>query len=169
MESPPEGYPRHPPPLREPLQHIFHVLDGKCDSQVRLLLARITRGRGGGRAGWFAKQCHSITDHRIDCKLKTKIANSILLLCFLDKICLIPTGGLWQASANLYSAGRLWKGAGASGQPPVDYTTFNRQHFCEGRRSATATPWNSKALFFPAEITAALSLHFQHLMWTKGY
>jgi len=29
--------------------------------------------------------------------------------------------------------------------------------------------WNSKALFFPAEITAAHSLHFQHLMWTKGY
>ncbi len=48
MESPPEGYPRHPPPLREPLPHIFHVLDGNCRSQVRHLLARITRGRGGG-------------------------------------------------------------------------------------------------------------------------
>ncbi len=29
--------------------------------------------------------------------------------------------------------------------------------------------WNSKALFFPAKITAAHSLHFQHLMWTRGY
>jgi hypothetical protein len=29
--------------------------------------------------------------------------------------------------------------------------------------------WNSKALFFPAEITAAHSLHFQHLMWITGF
>ncbi len=26
--------------------------------------------------------------------------------------------------------------------------------------------WNSKLLFFPLKITAAQSLHFQHLMWT---
>jgi hypothetical protein len=40
-------------------------------------------------------------------KLKTKIANTILLLYYLNKICLILTGGLWQALANLYSGGRL--------------------------------------------------------------
>ncbi len=67
-----------PPPLREPLPHIFHVLDGKCGSRVRESLA----GGGGGRAGWSAKWCHSITEHQIDCKFKTKVANSILLLCF---------------------------------------------------------------------------------------
>jgi hypothetical protein len=48
-----------------------------------------------------------LTDHRINCKLKTKVANTILLLRYLDKICLIFTGGFWQASANLYSGGRL--------------------------------------------------------------
>jgi hypothetical protein len=47
--------PPPPPPLRKPLPHIFHVLEGKCEPQVRDLLARIPRGRGGGRAGWFAK------------------------------------------------------------------------------------------------------------------
>ncbi len=104
--------------------------------QVRDLHARITRGREG-RARWFAKLCHSITDHQS--KLKTKIANTILLLCSLYKICLILTGGLWQASAKLFSGGRLYKGARASGQPSVDYTTFYRQHLCEGRKSATAT------------------------------
>ncbi len=51
VESPPEGYPRHPPPLRKPLPHIFHVLDSKCESQVRDLLASITRGGGGGGRG----------------------------------------------------------------------------------------------------------------------
>ncbi len=55
--------------------------------------------REGGRAGWFAKRCHLIMDHRIDCKLKTKIANTILLLCYLDKICLTLTGG----------CGKLWR------------------------------------------------------------
>ncbi len=108
--------------LPTPSPHLFHVLDGKCGSRVRLLLARITSGRG--RAGWFAKRCHSITDYRIYCKFKTKIANGILLLCYLDKIC-------WS-------------------RPP--------QH-----------KWSSKALFFPTEITAAHSLHFQHPMWTRGY
>jgi hypothetical protein len=31
----------------------------------------------------------------------------ILLLCYLDKICLIPTGDLWQALADLFSEARL--------------------------------------------------------------
>ncbi len=44
-ESRPEGYPRHPPPLREPLPHILHVVDGKCEIYSRDLLA----GGGGGR------------------------------------------------------------------------------------------------------------------------
>jgi len=35
-------------------------------------------------------------------------------------------------------------------------------------KSATTTHWNSKLfVIFPAEITAAQSLHFQHLMWTE--
>ncbi len=36
-----------PPSLREPLPHIFHVVDGK----VRFAGATFTRGKGGGRAG----------------------------------------------------------------------------------------------------------------------
>ncbi len=57
----------------------------KCKLDGQDLLAWITRG-GGGRAGWFVKRCHLLTDHRINCKLKTKIANTILLLRYLDKI-----------------------------------------------------------------------------------
>jgi hypothetical protein len=90
-----------PPPLREPLPVDFPCVGQQVRTASARFIARITRGRGG-RAGWFAKRCHSIKDHLIDCKLKTKIANSILLLCYFDKICLILTGGLWQALANLY-------------------------------------------------------------------
>ena len=87
-----------PPTLRKLPPHIFHVVAGK----VRFAGATFTsgnlsrEGEGGGRGDLL----HSITDHRIDCKFKTKIANSILLLCYLDKNCLILTGGLKQALAN---------------------------------------------------------------------
>jgi hypothetical protein len=77
-------------------------------------------------------------NHGIDCKLKTKIANTILLLYYLDKIFLSLTGWYWQASANYIVKGGYKKGAGASGQPSVDYTTFYSQQLCEGRKSATA-------------------------------
>jgi hypothetical protein len=37
VESPPEGYPHHPPPLREPLPHILHVevRDFTCENHSR--------------------------------------------------------------------------------------------------------------------------------------
>jgi hypothetical protein len=48
VESPPEGYPRHLPPLREPLPHILHMTEGKCQLQVRDLLARFSCRGGQG-------------------------------------------------------------------------------------------------------------------------
>ncbi len=54
VESPPEGYPRHPQPLCEPLPHIFHVLDGKCEPAS----ARFTcenHSREGGEGGVICK------------------------------------------------------------------------------------------------------------------
>jgi hypothetical protein len=61
----------------------------------------------------------------------------------------------------------------ASRQPSVDCTPFYRQHLCRGQctqeqRGAQQHTWNSKPfVIFPAEITAAQSLHFQHLIWTE--
>ncbi len=46
--SPPEGYPRHPPPLHEPLPYTWTA---KCELHVRDLLVGITRGGGGGEGG----------------------------------------------------------------------------------------------------------------------
>ena len=120
-----------------------------CGLQARFSLAEFTRGRRGGRAGWSAKRCHSITDHQIDCKFNTKIANSILLLCYLDKICLTLTGDLWQALADLNSKARLEKPA-ASPQSATLHSTGNIS-VNKGSRPQQHT-WNSKALFFPAEI-----------------
>jgi hypothetical protein len=122
-------------------------------------------GEGGGKN---AKRCHSLTDQRINCKLKTKIANTILLLCYLDKMCLSPSD-LWQASAFLYSE-RIYKREpepAASPQSTTPRSTVNTS-VKEGSRPQQHM-WNSKPLFFSRWNTAAHSLHFQHLMWTKGY
>ncbi len=151
LVSPPEGYPRHPPHLSASCHRTFSTWwTAKCGSRVRLLLAEFTRGRGGGRAGWSAKRCHSIMDHRIDCKFNTKIANSILLLCYLDKICLIPTGDLWQALA-IYIVKRGYKREPEPAGSPQSATPHSTGNISvnEGSRPQQHT-WNSKALFFPA-------------------
>ena len=40
-----------------------------------------------------------------------KVDSDVLLLSYLDKICLTLTGDLWRALACLYSEARLYKGA----------------------------------------------------------
>ncbi len=40
-----------------------------------------------------------------------KVDSDVLLLSYLDKICLTLTGDLWPALACLYSEARLYKGA----------------------------------------------------------
>jgi hypothetical protein len=66
----------------------------------------------------------------------------------------------------------LYKGAKTSRQPSVDYTLFYRQHlfgghFIQEQSRPQQHTWNSKLfVIFPAKITAAQSLHFQHLMLT---
>jgi hypothetical protein len=93
VESPPEGYPRHPPPLREPLPHILHVVDGKCKPQVRDLLAGITRG-GGGEGGMICETVPFVNGSSDQLQTQNQDSQYYSLLCYLDKICLILTGGL---------------------------------------------------------------------------
>jgi hypothetical protein len=104
--KPARGLPTPPP--TPPRREIAHFTRGEHASAIRGrdFYSRNLLGEGGGVGN--AKQCHSLTDHRINCKLKTKIANIILLLCYLDKMCLSPSGGLWQASALLYCE-RIYK------------------------------------------------------------
>jgi hypothetical protein len=43
------------------------------------------------------------------------MANAILFISYIDKICLTLTGNLWQALAVLYSEMRLYKGPRLAG------------------------------------------------------
>jgi len=138
-----------PPPLCKLRRRIFHVVRG-------------------GRAGWSAKWCHSIMDHRSERKFNTKIDNSILLLCYFDKICLIHTGNFWRALASLYSEA-------IKGSQSLQLALSRLHHILQATSLWTKEVGHSntrgtvRLCSFPLKITAAHSLHFQHLMWTRGY
>ncbi len=101
--KPARGLPTPPP--TPPRREIAHLTRGECASAMRGrdFYSRNLLAEGGGGN---AKRCHSSTDHRISCKLKPKIANTILLLCYLDKMCQSPSGGHWQAT-HMCCCGRL--------------------------------------------------------------
>ncbi len=143
-----EGYPCHPPPSAQRNRTFNTWRVCKCDGQMRFLLAGFTCGGGGRGGGKNVKRCHSLTNHRINCKLKTKIANTILLLCYLNKMCLSPSGGLWQASAHLYSE-RIYKREPEPAASPQSTTLCSKVNTSvkEGSRPQQHT-WNSKPLFF---------------------
>ncbi len=97
------------------------------------------------------------------------MVSDVLLLSYLDKIGLSLTDEAGQASAYLYSEARLYKGASLAllSQSTATGSTGNisvgvkKVGHCNTRGTVSS-------LFFPAQISAALSLHFQHLMKTKG-
>ena len=104
--KPAKGLPTPPPTsLRAVTAHFPHV-----KRQVRTASARFTcenHSREGGEGVVICETMPFENGSSDRLQIQTKIANTILLLCYLDKICLILTGGLWQALAILYSGGRL--------------------------------------------------------------
>jgi hypothetical protein len=98
------------------------------------------------------------------------MVSDVLLLFYLDKIGLSLTDEAGQASAYLYSEARLYKGASLAlfSQSATTRSTGNisvgvkKVGHCNTRGTVSS-------LLFPAQISAALSLHFQHLMKTKYF
>ncbi len=152
QEAKPGPHSRHPP-------HLFASCDGgfstwwtaMCRLQARFLLAKFTREMRGGRAWWSAKRCHLITDHWIGLKFNMKIDNSVLLLCYLDKIRLLllaTFGELWRVYIVMRASKREPEPA-ASPQSATPHSTGNIS-VKEGSRPQQHK-WNSKALFFPTQ------------------
>ncbi len=77
----------------------------------------------------------------------------MLLLSYLDKICLILTGEPGRALAYLYSEARLYKGAKAVSlsQSTTLHSTDNTS-VCVKEVSHSNTRGTVRALFFPAQI-----------------
>jgi hypothetical protein len=77
----------------------------------------------------------------------------VLLLSYLDKICLILTGEPGRALAYLYCEARLYKGARASSlsQSTTLHSTGNTS-VCVKEVGHSNTRGTVRALFFPAQI-----------------
>ncbi len=146
-ERPLEGYPSHSHPTTQRIHGVNTWKMCECDAWTLFPLAELGHGEWGG--GGNAKQCHLITDQPINCKLKTKIANTILLFC-IDKMCLSPSCVLWHPSASLDSGAEPIKGSPSWQPASVDYryTTFYSQHLCEEGSWPQQHTWNSKPLIF---------------------
>ena len=93
-----------------------------------------------------------------------KVVSDVLLLSYLHKFDLRVTVEAGQALACLYSEARLYKGPGLA-NPSQSTATRSTGHLrvgTEGRPQQHT--WNSEFfVLLPLKITAALSLHFQHL------
>ncbi len=95
-----------PTPPRAVTAHFTRV-----GRKVRAGCARFTRGnrsRGRGEREVIWETVPFVNGSWDQLQTQTKVSNTILLLLYLEKICLILTDGFWQASANLYSGGRLY-------------------------------------------------------------
>jgi hypothetical protein len=175
-ESLREGNPSHPPPpewrpnLAPPTWGV-----AKSSSQNNKMSRQIEAPSWGGegksatfqitqqRSNISRSLFHTKDVYSIPCPLLTAVSKFAYLLstsCEERKCALCSEEGPIKRR-------QIW-------QPfSVGYTKFYRQHRCGGKciqeqsRQQQHT-WNSKLfVIFPAETTAAQSLHFQHLMWTE--
>ena len=142
--KPARGLPTPPPTSpRAVTAHFTRVGRQSASWMCEIYSRESLAGGGGGGRGDLRNSAI-----RINCKLKTKIANTILLLCYLDKIRLSLTGGFWQALALLYSE-RIYKREpepAASPQSTTLHSTVNTS-VKEGSRPQQHS-WNNKPLFF---------------------
>jgi len=99
-----------------------------------------------------------------------KVVSDVLLLSYLDKFGLRVTVEAGQALACLYSEARLYKGPGQANlsQSAATRSTGNISVWIQKVDHSNTRGIVSSLFFSRSEITAALSLHFQHLMKTKG-
>ena len=112
---------RHPPPKPVPWRVYLACLPRGESQNPRESHAKLRRQgqapRSGGRAGWCAVWYNLRMGWWIPAKFGTEMANAILFISYLDKICLTLTGSLWRALACLYSEVRLYKGARTASPP----------------------------------------------------
>ena len=82
-----------------------------------------------------------------------KVVSDVLLLSYLDKICLTLTGELWRALACLYCEARLYKGARVASlsQSTTLHSTGNTS-VCVKEVGHSNTRGTVSSLFFPAQI-----------------
>ncbi len=91
--------------------------------------------------------------------------NDVLLLSYLDKICIILTGEPGRALAYLYSEARLYKGAreASLSQSTTLHSTGNTS-VCVKEVGHSNTHGTVRALFFPAKIYCCTIVYISNIL-----
>jgi hypothetical protein len=94
-----------------------------------------------------------------------KMDGDVLLLSYLDKICLILTGEPGRALAYLYSEARLYKGAreASLSQSTTLHSTGNTS-VCVKEVGHSNTRGTVRALFFPAQIYCCTIVYISNIL-----
>jgi hypothetical protein len=91
--------------------------------------------------------------------------SDVLLLSYLDKICLILTGESGRALVYLYSEARLYNGARAAflSQSTILHSTGNTS-VCVKEVGQSNTRGTVRALFFPAQIYCCTIVYISNIL-----
>ncbi len=144
---------------------VCHVVKPEPWEFLAVFTRQINWPKEGERAGRIAVWSSSLTGWRKPAQFRTRIVSDVLLLSYLDKFGLSLTVKGGQALAVLYSKARLYKGPRLAtlSQSTATRSTGNISVWIQ-KVGHSNTRGTVSSLFFPAQkITAALSLHFQHL------
>ncbi len=119
----------------------------------------------GERAGWSVVWYNSITDWKFSAQFKVKMDSDVLLLSYLDKICLVLTGELWRALACLYCEARLYIARAVSlSQSTTLHSTGNNSVWTK-EVGHSKTRGTVRALFFPAQIYCCTKVYISNILW----
>ena len=97
-----------------------------------------------------------------------KVVSDVLHLSYLDKFGLRVTVEAGQALACLYSEARLYKGPGLANPSQSTATRSTGNISVWVQKVSHSITRGIVSVLLPLKITASLSLHFKHLMKTKG-
>ncbi len=135
---------------------VFHVVEQDPPNKYATATRHGKSPLLGERAGWSAVWYNSITGWYFSAQFKMKVDSDVLLISYLDKICLILAGDLWRALACLYSEARLYKGPREVTRPQlttlhsIDNTSVWTKEVGHSNTSGTV-----RLCSFPLKFTAA--------------
>ncbi len=171
--KPTRGQPKPPSPLcgaqiwRLPHVGKRQIESPKCQNGA----ARMRRPSGGGQFGHFPN--NSTMKQYFKMLISHEDVYSLHSPYCSVKVCSSPFTCCKEKSDTYYSETepinrrQIWSPGLIRLHSILQATSLWRTVYTR-TKSATTTHWNSKLfVIFPPEVTAAQSLHFQHLMWTE--
>ncbi len=160
-----------PPPAKsngECFWRVFHVVIQDPPNSPAVATRHSGQPLLGERAGWSAVWYNSLTGWWFSAKFKLKTDIEVLLFPYLNKIWLILTGEPGRVLAYLYSEAK-WRGSERRLFLSRPHHVLQATSLCKKKSQPQQHTLNSKGFVLSlSNLLLHYSLHFQHLMKTKG-